>query len=401
MSDIIQKAQHFATEMLSKKLDPSFLYHNLTHTERVVKSVQELLDQHQLTDPESEALLLAAWLHDTGYTRGHVEHEEQSCTIAKEFLEGQNCEKALVEKVCQLIRCTKMEAEPETIPQMILRDADASHFAKKSFLETSTMLREEWALQELKSFSDVQWLDENIKFFTQNHQFYTDYAKENWQVGKDENLKKLKKEKKAIKEIAKKEALKAKYKSESPDRGIQTLFRVTLKNHLTLSDIADTKANILLSVNAIIISVALSNLLPKLDNPSNAYLIYPTLIFIVFSVISMIMAVLATRPNITSGKFSKEDVKNKKVNLLFFGNFHKMSLSEYEWAIQELVKDKEYIYSSLTKDLYFLGLVLNRKYKILRWTYTIFMIGIILSVIAFGIAFRFFGPERMTDVALL
>ncbi|MGI9552133.1 MAG: Pycsar system effector family protein [Aurantibacter sp.] len=394
MSDIIQKAQQFAREVLSKKLDPSFQYHNLTHTERVVKSVEELLDHHELMDSEREALLLAAWLHDTGYTKGVDEHEEESCAIATEFLEREAYDKKLIEKVCQFIRCTKMGAIPETLPEMILKDADASHFAKNSFMETTATLRNEWAQQGLKSYSDVEWLDENIKFFTEYHQFYTDYAKENWQPGKDGNLKKLKKDKKAIKEIAKKEALKAKFKSESPDRGIQTLFRVTLKNHLTLSDIADTKANILLSVNAIIISVALSNLIPKLDNPSNTYLIYPTLIFIVFSVVSMIMAVLATRPNITSGKFSKKDVENKKVNLLFFGNFHKMSLGEYEWAIQELVKDKEYIYSSLTKDLYFLGLVLNRKYKILRWTYTIFMIGIILSVLAFGVAFRFFGPER-------
>lgn len=395
MSDIVQKAQHFAREMLSKKLDPSFVYHNLTHTERVVKSVREILDHHPLTDAESEALFIAAWLHDVGYTEGHEEHEEKSCTIAKEFLEDQGCEKTLIEKVCLLIRGTKMEAVPETLDQMILRDADASHFAKDSFMETSAMLRDEWVLLGLKSFSDVEWLDENVKFFTEHHQFYTDYAKSNWQVGKDENLKKIKKEKRAIKVIAKKEALKAKYKNESPDRGIQTLFRVTLKNHLTLSDIADTKANILLSVNAIIISVVLSNLIPKLDNPSNTYLIYPTVIFIAFSVISMGLAVLATRPNITGGHFTKEDVKNKKVNLLFFGNFHKMKLSEYEWAIQELVKDKEYIYNSLTKDLYFLGLVLNRKYKILRLTYSIFMIGIIASVIAFAIAFRYFGPDRM------
>lgn len=401
MSDIIQKAQHFVTELLTTELDPSFLYHNLTHTERVVKSVRELIDHHQLTDAEIEALLLAAWLHDTGYTRGHEDHEEQSCIIAKGFLEDQDCGTALIEKVSQLIRCTKMEAEPETLPQMILRDADASHFAKNTFMETSAILKEEWAMQGLKSFSDVGWLNENIKFFTQNHQFYTDYAKENWQAGKDENLKKLRKEKKAIKEIAKKEALKAKFKSESPDRGIQTLFRVTLKNHLTLSDIADTKANILLSVNAIIISVVLSNLIPKLDNPSNAYLIYPTVIFVAFSVISMGLAVLATRPNVTTGHFTKEDVKNKKVNLLFFGNFHKMQLSEYEWAIKELVKDKEYIYTSLTKDLYFLGLVLNRKYKILRLTYTIFMIGIIASVIAFSLAFHYLGPDRSNEALTL
>jgi len=398
MTDIVQKAEQFASELLSNKLDATFTYHNLTHTQRVVKSLNELLQYHKLNESENEALLLAAWLHDTGYSKGVTEHEEQSCTIAKEFLKGEDYEKTLIDQVCQLIMCTKMGVEPKTLSEKILKDADSSHFAKTSYIETSNRLREEWALQGLKSYTEIEWLNENIKFFNEYHQFYTDYAKENWQVRKDENLKKLKKDRKSTKQIAKKESLKAKYKSESPDRGIQTLFRVTLKNHLTLSDIADTKANILLSVNAIIISVALSNLLPKLDNPSNAYLIYPTLIFIVFSVVSMIMAVLATRPNITSGKFSKKDVENKKVNLLFFGNFHKMSLSEYEWAIQELVKDKDYIYSSLTKDLYFLGLVLNRKYKILRWTYTIFMIGIIISVLAFGIAFRFFGPDRMMEV---
>lgn len=72
-----------------------------------------------------------------------------------------------------------------------------------------------------------------------------------------------------------------------------------------------------------------------------------------------------------------------------------MELEEYEWALQELVKDKDYVYSSLTKDLYYLGIVLNRKYKILRITYNIFMIGMIISVISFGIAFRFFGPDRL------
>ena len=67
------------------------------------------------------------------------------------------------------------------------------------------------------------------------------------------------------------------------------------------------KANILLSVNAIIVSLVLSNLIPKLDNPSNQYLIYPTVIFTLFTITAMILSVLATRPNITSGKFTKED----------------------------------------------------------------------------------------------
>ncbi len=395
MSDIVEKTKLFATDLLTNDLNTKYLYHNLKHTERVVKSTKELLDAHQLSDLEKETLLLSAWLHDTGYTKGTQNHEKSSCDIATEFLTNEAYPSEKIENVTALIKATQRYHEPQNLLEQIIRDADSSHFGQKSYWETSDFLREELALLEIADYSTKDWCEANLKMFKKEHQFYTTYAKENWQVGKDKNLKKLIKEKKTEKEIAKKEAIKAKYKTESPDRGTQTLFRVTLKNHLTLSDIADTKANILLSVNAIIISLVLSNLITKLDNPSNTYLVYPTAIFVVFSVISMILAVLATRPNITSGKFTKEDVKNKNVNLLFFGNFHKMKLPDYEWAIRELVKDKEYIYSSLTKDLYFLGLVLNRKYNILRWTYTIFIIGIVISVLAFAIAFKFYGPDRI------
>ena len=172
------------------------------------------------------------------------------------------------------------------------------------------------------------------------------------------------------------------------------MYRVTLRNHIKLSDIADTKANILLSVNAIIISLALSNLIPKLDNPSNAYLIVPTVVFVIFSVAAMILSVLATRPNVTRGKFTREDVEQKRVNLLFFGNFHKMEYQEFDWAINQMLNDKDYIYSAMTKDLYFLGIVLDRKYKILRLTYTVFIVGIIISVIAFAIAFQWSAGIR-------
>jgi len=401
MSEIIEKTEHFVTELLSNKLDAKYLYHNLLHTQRVVKSSKELLNFHDLSESANEILLLATWLHDTGYTKGTDNHEENSCIIAQEFLKREGYGAEGIKKVQNCIMATKRYHEPVTLSEKIIRDADASHFAQKSYLETTELLREELSLLGIAEYSTKAWQKENVKMFRIEHKFYTDYAQENWQSGKNKNLRKLLKTQKEEKQIAKKEALKAKYKNESPDRGIQTLFRVTLRNHLTLSDIADTKANILLSVNAIIISLALSNLIPKLDNPSNAHLIYPTIIFIIFSVASMVLAVLATRPNVTSGEFTKEDVTNKKVNLLFFGNFHKMKLSDYEWAIQELVKDKDYIYSSLTRDLYFLGLVLNRKYKILRWTYTIFMIGIIVSVIAFGISFRFFGPERVAGIVLV
>ncbi len=395
MSDVLLHIEKHVNQLLSNELDSKFLYHNLKHTLRVVKSTKELLFSSKLTTKESETILIAAWLHDIGYTKSIINHEEESCKLAEKLLQKQGFTTSDIQKICDLIMATKRKYEPKNEAEKIIRDADASHFAQKSYLKTSSYLRDELQLLNIANYSPEAWRDLNIAMLEKEHQFYTDYAKENWTMGKLKNLKKLKKTNKTEKEIEEKEAIKAKYKNENPDRGIQTLFRVTLKNHITLSNIADTKANILLSVNAIIISMVLSNLITKLDNPSNFYLIYPTVIFVTFSVISMVLAVLATRPNVTSGEFTKEDVKNKKVNLLFFGNFHKMKLPDYEWAIQELVKDKDYIYNSLTKDLYFLGLVLHRKYKILRWTYTIFMIGIVCSVFAFFIAFRYFSPDRI------
>jgi len=398
MSKIITTAEEFATDLLTSGLDANFLYHNLRHTQRVVKSTKELLDSFDLEAKENEVLHLAAWLHDTGYTKGIDEHEAQSCEIAKKFLAEQEYDADSIQQVCGLIMATKRHHTPQNLLEEIIRDADASHLGQSSYLETSEMLREELSLLGVAEFSAKQWRNANIKMFQTEHRYYTKYAIENWQEGKDANLKRLVKNRKKHRKALRKEELKVQLKNKSPERGIQTMYRVTMRNHLKLSDIADTKANILLSVNAIIISLLLTNLIPKLDNPSNDYLIYPTGIFVLFSIASMIMSVLATRPNVTRGEFDKEDVKNKKVNLLFFGNFHQMKLLDYEWAMEELVKDQKYLYSNLTKDLYFLGVVLNKKYKLLRWTYTVFMIGMILSVIAFFVALIYFGPDRVLEL---
>lgn len=177
-------------------------------------------------------------------------------------------------------------------------------------------------------------------------------------------------------------------KEPKSERVIDTMFRTTLNNHNNLSGLVDNKANILLSVNAIIISVSLTTIIPKLDNPSNEHLIIPTLILVISSVIAITFAILATRPRISNGSFNKKEVEEKKVNLLFFGNFYKMPYEDYNWAMRELIKDKEYLYNSMIKDLYNLGVVLEKKYRLLRIAYTVFMFGIIISVIAFLIAFK-------------
>ncbi|WP_407556619.1 Pycsar system effector family protein [Winogradskyella sp. 4-2091] len=398
MKNIVVEAEKYVIAYLNSNLDASFVYHNLAHTQRVVGKVNELLEEGPLNETEKDQLLVAAWFHDTGFTKTIEGHEQESVKIATEFLKSQNVSDKTIETISAIILATTMGYQPTNKLEGYIKDADCAHLSSKNYRKYASLLRKEWELTLGKKVSKTEWIKENIAFLT-NHSFYTDLATKKWEGRKGKNLANLLQNQNKVK--ANTEKLKQKKaelnfkkaKLDLPDRGIETMFRVALRNHITLSDIADTKANILLSVNAIIISLVLSNLVSKLDNPTNEYLIWPTFIFAIFTVVSIVLSVIATRPNVTSGKFTKEDVANKKVNLLFFGNFHKMKLEEFEWAMEEMMQDKEYLYGSLTKDLYFLGLVLNRKYKILRLTYTFFAIGIVVSVISFAIAFQLSGQE--------
>jgi predicted metal-dependent HD superfamily phosphohydrolase len=385
--EIYQKADEFVMRLFKDKLDEKFVYHNYTHTRRVVKSTLEIIDSSEIDVKGQHALHLAAWLHDTGYIDGADNHEQRSCEIAEKFLKEHNESEQVIDEVKRLIMATKFNDTPKDELEEIIRDADSSHFAKDYYTETSELLRKELELRGVKKFSTKEWRRENIRIFTEKHRYYSPYAIKKWNKEKNDNLRKLIKKKKKATRRKKKEELKVRLKDQSPERAIQTMFRTALRNHIKLSDIADTKANILLSVNAIVISLALANLIPKLEQSTNRHLLWPTLILILFSVASIIMSILSTRPNVTSGEFTDEQVKNRNVNLLFFGNFHKMPIKKYLWGMKQIMNEQEDVYENLIKDLYYLGVVLNRKYTLLRWTYTIFMIGIIASVAAFVIAF--------------
>ncbi|WP_029272777.1 Pycsar system effector family protein [Flavobacterium sp. KJJ] len=389
--NLIEQSEDFVSILLKDKLSNLYSYHNFNHTLTVVNAVKELCKKEDVGGDEKEMLLVAAWFHDTGYIVGYENHEKESVKIASNFLKEKGQSDEYIEKVSSLILATIKEYVPKTHLEKIIKDADFAHLMGTEYETTCELLRIELKNTWNLNFSNAEWAKENMGFLLNKHRFYTDYAQKKWQPLKEKNLlliqKKINKQEKKAAAVIEAEN-KKKDKVEKPDRGVDTLFRVTLGNHTRLSGIADSKANILLSVNAIIISIALSSIIPKLDSPKNAHLVIPTFIMLMSSVITIIFAILSTRPKVTSGVFTREDIENKKINLLFFGNFYKMPLEEYDWAMNEMMKDRDYLYSNMIKDLYFLGLVLQRKYNLLRIAYNFFMVGIIVTVIAFVIAFK-------------
>jgi hypothetical protein len=389
--NLIAQSEDFVSNLLKDKLSNLYSYHNINHTFNVISAVNKLCAKENVDGAEKDLLLVAAWFHDTGYVNGVVNHESESVKIATTFLKEKGQSDEFINEVSKLILATVKEYVPQTELEKIIKDADYVHITSLEYESTCELLRFELKNSMNLSFSDLDWARENLNFLMNKHRFYTDYAIKKWQPLKEKNIVMVQKrinkqELKKVKELEDEE--KKKEKIEKPDRGIDTLFRVTLGNHTRLSGIADSKANILLSVNAIIISIALSTIIPKLDSPKNVHLVIPTFVMLMSSVITIIFAILSTRPKVTSGFFTRDDVEAKKVNLMFFGNFYKMPLEDYDWAMNEMMKDRDYLYSTMIKDLYYLGLVLQRKYNLLRIAYNFFMFGIIITVIAFVVAFK-------------
>ncbi|MDR6516184.1 Pycsar system effector family protein [Chryseobacterium camelliae] len=385
--NILHKAKDYVETLFKNRLSSIYFYHNFVHTTYTVNKAEEIMKHTPVSEEDQEKVLLALWFHDTGYVESPENHEEKGVDIMKNFLLQEQYSQHKIDDIARLILATQITHEPGTLLEKIVKDADCSHFASHDYNDISDALRKEWELTNVRCFSNEQWNEGNLNMLRNKHKFYTDYAKENWEPLKKKNIKKI--EKKLIREEDKKEDRKesADSRKEKSDRSVDTLFRITLSNHTRLSDIADSKANILLSVNAIIISVCLSVLVPKLDAPRNSHLIIPSFILLLSSVLTIIFAILSTKPNVTKARFTLQDVKDRKVNLLFFGNFNRMLFEDYQEAMNVLIKDRDYIYDSMVKDLYFLGKVLDRKYKLLSTTYKIFMAGIVISVLSFGYAF--------------
>lgn len=396
--DLLDQIEQYIFQLFKDSLSPTFVYHNFSHTQMMVTAVKEMIAEENLTDIERNSMLVAAWFHDSGYIFGCDNHEEKSKEIVCKYLSDNQITDLDKPLIVDLIEVTKLKSVPKTNLEKIFKDADFYHLASPEYQNYCSLLKKEFTLNSQNCQTDENWCKSNIEFFSKHHRYYSDYAKKNWQPLKDKNFyglmkqltnleekEKEKKEKNPLNQEIKKKKL---AKLERPDRGVDTLFRITLKNHMQLSAIADSKANILLSVNSIIISIVLTVIVPKLDSPSNSHLITPTIILLLTGLLTVTFTILSTKPKISSNQVSEDLVNFKTTNLLFFGNFKNLSLETYTDALNELMQQRDSLYDSLIKDLYYLGKVLDRKYKLLSVSYIIFLVGIIVSVLSFIFAFK-------------
>ncbi|MDR6943481.1 Pycsar system effector family protein [Mucilaginibacter pocheonensis] len=398
---LLEEVKNYIISYFDVHHDPELIYHNLKHTKDVVASATQIANHYQLNDEEFFIVISAAWFHDTGYFTDKNNHEVKSAEIAHHFLKQQKVDADVINKVNSCILATQMPQKPTNLLEEILCDADLFHLGTDSFREKSKLMRREMEAIGHKELDKDAWRTGNIQLL-QSHHYFTDYCRLLLNDQKEKNLAKLidkqtevteKPEANELPEVnhtdgvvekADHDGHEKKHKNDKPERGVETMFRISSTNHQRLSDMADNKAHIMITVNSIILSAIISLVLRKLDEHSN--LLIPTFLLLGVSLLTMIFSILATRPSIPPGLFSHDDIEKKTVNLLFFGNFYRMSFEDYSEGMLKMMDDRDFLYGSLIRDNYSQGVVLGKKYRLLRASYNIFMFGLIISVMAFVIS---------------
>lgn len=377
VTEIIDQARHYVSEELRARLAPHCTYHNVGHTMAVYDAAIRLARDSHLDSTAAEHLGLAALFHDIGYIDGADDHEARSSVKAGDWLTANNYDENGIKIIQELILSTKVDSTPTTIEQQILRDADMQHLAQDNYVQRSLALKTEMEAEgKTGPLSLKQWLKKNLVFFA-NHQYQSPAGIEAYREGKKHNYRVLKKELKGLSNKKRK----AKRSQIAQNKAASMQFKTALRNHIDLSAIADNKANMMLSVNALILTISIPAIGVQLaDRPR---LLIPFALLLVTCILSIIFATLATKPIKMTGLTSLTDIESGKGNLFFFGNFFQMPRKDYERGINLILKDEQRLESAIVMDLYHLGRALGGKYRYLRICYNLFMYGLIATTVSF------------------
>lgn len=371
---LLHKAQAHVERLLTDNLADYCTYHNVQHTMDVYESACRIGALAQIDKPHQEYLSLAALFHDTGYIDGAADHELRSAEHAGDWLRSEGYPSDDIEIIQQLILVTEVSCKPDNELECMMRDADMYHLASDDYMSVADKLRAEMTIVGGGAMTDREWLQRNIDFFEQHHYLSTP-GKILFDAGKKLNLQILEAA------MARLDTKKKKVQTLSSNKAASMQFKTALRNHIDLSTIADNKANMMLSVNALILTISIPAIGIQLaDRPR---LVIPFGLLILTCILSIIYATLATKPIKMYGLTTREDVTSGSANLFFFGNFFNMRRADYQQGIREVIQDKDHLESAIIRDLFDLGRALGGKYRYLRICYNIFMFGLISTTAAF------------------
>lgn len=378
----INLSRKYSKKYFKKNLKPHHKFHNYRYVRKTVKQINNFVEHYSLENEKIELLKITIYFLFTGRLKTYSNYQESSVQIARDFLERQQYPEEKINQVETLILCTKDGHKPDSLMQEIIHDASILYFGQKSFFKKSELLRIEQEEINEQIINAKEWANQQYDHLI-NVRFYTKYAIEKHQSKLASNIIKQRKQ------ILKVEKANIRKKTGKEfGRGIDTLYRVTYRNHINLSSIADGKANMMISINTLILSAIIALMSARITFSQqytfmNVNFLIPILILLIGVLASGVLAILSVRPKVTSSDISSKDIIKRSKSILFFGNFINMDLSEFIENMDLLKRNHSVLYDNMAVDIYYLGQVLDEKYRLIRFSYNVFMIALILCVFSF------------------
>lgn len=170
-----------------------------------------------------------------------------------------------------------------------------------------------------------------------------------------------------------------------PGNEINYLLQQTRVHHMQLSSMADLKANMLLTMASIVVTLAA----PQVMKAGSQL---PLLVLMGFSLMTILLAAYAVMPKISfTGLHSQPpDMSSPHFNLLFFGDFTGLTYEQFETEMEKVMNSPSAVYQTQVREIYTLGVFLARKkYRYLRLAYATFISGLFASFLTLLLTNKF------------
>jgi hypothetical protein len=390
-SEIVEKALRYAAPFFHS--DRNLVYHNYQFCIALCNRIGEIANEEStITQGESNHAKLASIFYTLGIAQNRAEAEQNALSLWSQYSAKESIDPSIGQSVKDCLICFFQKKKKTNAAQKLMADGiHVQTYARQDASQTALYKMEALSF-ESQEISNLEWNSRQHKAIQEVNFFYP-YTELHYKPILNQQLldytQKIKRNKRNGPKAWELEKLRNFQNLERrlPNDATQTFFRANFRNHINLSAIADQKANIMISVNAIMISVLISVLSYRNITETNPMVIMPVVIFLITGLTSLICAVLSARPKVTKLNRSNMPIEEVQKNIVFFGNFVHLTLEQYEEAVDAMFRDSELIYGNMVRDLYYLGKVLDQKYRYLSISYSVFMVGFVVTVLTFMIAF--------------
>lgn len=399
---LVESAKAYVRSRFNDELDPNFLFHNFAYSDAIASEAKELAeDTPDYAEEDLPLLKVTAYFFPLGYIETDKNAHVVSARMMREWLELQSnnaddgqqgglTPEHIDRMESWLLSAAGKEPEKGPLSAQLLYDATQSWLGRKRYERRGELLRLERQARRAKGEIDPVDFNRELEERILEMDYLTDAGKRKYEKRRRKNVTEIhestfKLEQKVIKQKS----------GKNYGRGIDTMYRTAFRNHINLSRIADGKANMMISINTIILSIIIAvsgaglSFFEELFF-SNPLMLLPIMVLLVSSLTAVIFAVFSARPKVTEYRIKKRKLlKSDEASLLYFGNFLKLEKKDFVKYMSEIKNDMDGLYDDLSRDLYDLGQVMHRKYLLLTISYNVFVGGLALSVFAFLVVYLF------------